>query len=54
MTNSMRSLWHDEEGATMVEYSLAVALIALVCIAGFAAVGQSMPKMEEVPAAMAR
>ncbi len=54
MTDSMKSLWHDEKGATMVEYALAVALVALVCIVSFAAVGQSMPKLEEVPAAMAR
>jgi pilus assembly protein Flp/PilA len=29
----------DDEGATMVEYSLIVALIAIVCIAGVTALG---------------
>jgi Flp pilus assembly pilin Flp len=49
---SIRELWQDEEGATMVEYALVVALIALICVIGFSAVGRAVPKMEEVPEAM--
>lgn len=33
MTKLLRNLWNDESGATMVEYALMVALIAVVCIA---------------------
>ncbi len=29
----MLRLWKDEEGATMVEYGVMVALIAAVCVA---------------------
>ncbi len=32
MLKWMKSLWHDEEGATMVEYALMLALIAIVAI----------------------
>ncbi len=52
MGGSMRVLWQDEEGATMVEYALVVALIALICVIGFSAVGRAVPKMEEVPEAL--
>ncbi len=33
MVERMIKLFQDEEGATMVEYALMVALIAVVCIA---------------------
>ena len=33
MIARMKCLLHDEEGATMVEYALILALIAMVCIA---------------------
>ncbi len=33
MKQKMMELWKDEEGATMVEYGLMVALIAAVCVA---------------------
>jgi pilus assembly protein Flp/PilA len=36
----LRTLWHDEEGATMVEYALMLALIAIVCILVVTALGQ--------------
>ena len=52
MRDPVRELWQDEEGATMVEYALVVALIALICVVGFAAVGRAVPKMEEVPEAL--
>jgi len=40
MLESIKSLWHDEEGATMVEYALMLALIAIVCILVVTALGQ--------------
>ncbi len=52
MGDLVRELWHDQEGATMVEYALVLALIALICVIGFSAVGRAVPKMEEVPEAM--
>jgi pilus assembly protein Flp/PilA len=35
----IQELWCDEEGATMVEYALMVALIAVVCILAVTALG---------------
>jgi len=35
----LRNLWNDESGATMVEYGLMVALIAVVCIAAVTTLG---------------
>jgi len=35
------SFFKDEEGATMVEYALMVALIAVVCILAVTAIGTS-------------
>ena len=35
-------LFKDEEGATMVEYALMVALIALVCIVAVTALGTTL------------
>lgn len=39
MLNLIQSLVKDEEGATMVEYGLLVALIAMVALAGVSALG---------------
>lgn len=39
MTKFMKQLWNDENGATMVEYGLMVALIAVVAIVGVQLVG---------------
>jgi pilus assembly protein Flp/PilA len=39
MCNWVRKLWRDEEGATMVEYGIMVALIAAVCITVVATLG---------------
>ena len=39
MTKLIQKLWKDEEGATMVEYGLMVALIAVVCIVAVTALG---------------
>lgn len=35
----IKAWWHDEEGATMVEYALMLALIAIVCILVITALG---------------
>jgi pilus assembly protein Flp/PilA len=39
MLSPLVSVLRDDAGATMVEYSLIVALIAIVCIAGVTALG---------------
>jgi pilus assembly protein Flp/PilA len=39
MLNKMRNILKDEEGATMVEYALLVALIAVVAMVGGALLG---------------
>jgi pilus assembly protein Flp/PilA len=42
MINSFKSMIRDEEGATMVEYGLLVAFIALVAVVGVKALGGSV------------
>jgi pilus assembly protein Flp/PilA len=42
MLDLMKRFVKEEEGATMVEYGLMVALIAVVCILVVAALGQSL------------
>ena len=39
MLTALKNLHSDEEGATMVEYGLIVALIAVVCISAVVLVG---------------
>ena len=39
LTRVARAFLRDEEGATMVEYGLMLALIAVVCIVAITAVG---------------
>lgn len=39
MLSNLRSMTLDEEGATLVEYSLVVALIAVLCIAAISFLG---------------
>jgi pilus assembly protein Flp/PilA len=39
MVDRIKGLFKDEEGATMVEYALMVALIAVVCIAVVTSLG---------------
>ena len=39
MLDTLKSLWRDEEGATLVEYALMLALIAVVCILVITALG---------------
>jgi|HubBroStandDraft_5_1064220.scaffolds.fasta_scaffold771134_2 pilus assembly protein Flp/PilA len=42
MLHLLNSMIRDEEGATMVEYGLLVALIALVALVGVTTLGQSV------------
>ena len=42
MLATLRSLWRDDSGATMVEYGLLVALISVVCIAVVTTLGSSL------------
>jgi pilus assembly protein Flp/PilA len=45
MINSFKSMIRDEEGATMVEYGLLVAFIALVAVVGVKALGGSVSSL---------
>jgi pilus assembly protein Flp/PilA len=42
MLRRIKKLWRDEEGATMVEYALMLALIAIVAILVVTALGQKV------------
>ncbi len=42
MLRWLKKLWRDEEGATMVEYALMLALIAIVSLLVVAALGQNV------------
>ncbi len=42
MFKMVRSFLKDESGATAIEYGLIAALVALVCVAGFTALGQNV------------
>ncbi|MEO6834353.1 MAG: Flp family type IVb pilin [Candidatus Tumulicola sp.] len=42
MFENFNSLIRDEDGATMVEYGLMVALIAVVCIAAVTLIGTTL------------
>ncbi len=39
LRSAVRRFWNDEEGATLVEYVLLVALIAAVCIGAVTLLG---------------
>ena len=41
LSAAIRSLVKNEEGATMVEYGLMLALIAIICIVAVTLVGQN-------------
>lgn len=45
MLTTLRSMSLDEEGATLVEYSLVVALIAVLCIAAISFLGGKISTM---------
>jgi pilus assembly protein Flp/PilA len=36
------ALWHDEDGATAIEYGLIAALISLACIIAFLSLGLNL------------
>ena len=42
MLKSLATLVRDEEGVTMVEYGLMLALIAVVCIVAVTAIGTNL------------
>jgi len=42
MVNSLTSMIRDEDGATMVEYGLLVALIALVALGAVTTLGKNL------------
>jgi pilus assembly protein Flp/PilA len=42
MLKTFKSMVRDEEGATMVEYGLMLALIAIVCIVAVTAIGTKL------------
>jgi pilus assembly protein Flp/PilA len=42
MIKKLISFFKDEEGASMVEYGLLVALIAVVCLAAVALIGTNL------------
>ncbi len=44
MLQRIKMLWCDEEGATMVEYALMLALIAIVAILVVTALGQKVAR----------
>jgi pilus assembly protein Flp/PilA len=44
ITTFLRSLANDESGATMVEYGLMVALIAIICVVAVASIGTELDK----------
>ncbi|MGC9992596.1 MAG: Flp family type IVb pilin [Candidatus Cybelea sp.] len=49
--STLTSLFRDEEGATMVEYGLLVALIALVALTGVALLGTNLTSLFNTAAA---
>jgi pilus assembly protein Flp/PilA len=42
MFNALRNVLRDDEGATMVEYGIMVALIAAICITVVTTLGQKV------------
>ena len=42
MIKTLKTMIRDEEGATMVEYGLMLALIAVVCIAVITVLGHNL------------
>ncbi len=41
LRSAVRRFWSDEEGATLVEYVLLVALIAVVCVGAVTLLGSN-------------
>ncbi|MEK6239775.1 MAG: Flp family type IVb pilin [Planctomycetales bacterium] len=54
MASLLKKFWNDEDGATMVEYGLMLALIAVVCIGDVTSIGTGANGMfQTVSAALA-
>ena len=51
MIQNIASMIRDEEGATMVEYGLLVALIAMVALIAVTTLGQNLSKLFSTVAA---
>lgn len=51
MIQNIASMIRDEEGATMVEYGLLVALIAMVALIAVTVLGQNLSKLFSTVAA---
>jgi pilus assembly protein Flp/PilA len=47
MFGMIKSLWNDESGATMVEYGLIVALIAVIVAVGALTLGEAVNALFE-------
>lgn len=45
MITTLKNIMRDEEGATMVEYGLMLALIAVVCIVAVALIGTNLSSL---------
>jgi len=45
MIKTLKTMIRDEEGATMVEYGLMLALIAVVCITVITTLGTNLSKL---------
>ena len=45
MISSLKSMIRDEDGATMVEYGLLVALIAMVALVGVTTLGSNLQSL---------
>jgi pilus assembly protein Flp/PilA len=45
MLSTLKSMIRDEEGATMVEYGLLVALIAMVALAAVTLLGKNLSSL---------
>jgi pilus assembly protein Flp/PilA len=45
MVNSFKAMIRDEDGATMVEYGLLVALIAMVALVGVTTLGTNLKSL---------
>jgi pilus assembly protein Flp/PilA len=45
MVHTLKSMIRDEDGATMVEYGLLVALIAMVALVGVTTLGKNLSSL---------